>query len=757
MSFRVSGSEEFNGRPVDFEELRTYATRYVKLHSAPKELIDSVDPVTYEVVRHRLWSITGEMGEALKRMSGSVVVTDANDFNFAITDEVGQSVQIGPYNLQLAASVDLAITWSLRHRSENPGIREGDMFICNDPWVGGGLHQNDVCLFAPIFWDGKLFAWSAATAHQVDLGGVAPGSWTPRSQDVFWESLPIPPLKIVQDSKILRDVEDAYTRRSRVPKLVALDLRAMVGGNRIASDRMHELIRRYGDGTVKAVIERIMLDAEKRLRRKLAALPDGTWKATTYQEQAFEGDRGLYKIAVAMTKKGESLTFDFRGTDKQAGMINCTFSGMRAGILSPLLTIMCGDIPWAPGGLMRCFEIVSEEGTLNNASFPAGICKASVSSAWATEDAVTECLSKMLDTGTDQRKSGIAVSCGTWLLSVLAGTNQYDTDFVTMLMEPMASGRGARFNRDGVDTGGSAAIPMGRAPDAEMTEFMFPVLLLWRREESDSGGPGVFRGGLTSSVCLVPHRTSGPLQLVCSGSGRAVPMNVGLAGGYPGNTEVALAVRQSDVKKRIAAGDIPSRLTEISGVGEYLQDETETALAPEDAYYMCWQSGGGYGDPILRPSGLIEQDVGEFKVTVEAAKTVYGVIVDPITRQVDREATQLRRNQIREQRRSRSIPAPLQARAAGEQLESAGAGSDFNLLAKEHQGELHLACSHCGHIICRKDEDFLSHLRVFEGSPSEAGPQVWPEPSTYIDARVVFRQYYCPGCYVALLTQVVPA
>src|SRR5918911_473204 len=222
------------------------------------------------------------MGEALKRMSGSIVVTDCNDFDFALTDELGQEVQIGLYNTELAASMDLAIFWTLQNRSANPGIDEGDMFLCNDPWVGGGIHQNDVSLFAPFFWDGKLFAWSSAVAHQVDIGGVAPGSWTPRSQDVFWESLPTPPVKIVRNFELQRDVEDVYLRRSRTPQIVGLDLRAKVGANSIAQNRLRVLIERYGPDLVKAVMKRVMDDAERRLRDKLRRLPDGTWKATSY-------------------------------------------------------------------------------------------------------------------------------------------------------------------------------------------------------------------------------------------------------------------------------------------------------------------------------------------------------------------------------------------------------------------------------------------------------------------------------------------
>ena len=101
----------------------------------------------------------------------------------------------------LVGAVDLAIYWTLRHRAANPGIAEGDMFLCNDPWVGGGLHQNDVIVYQPVFHDGELFAWTSAIAHQPDLGGVGLGSFSPAAQDVFSESLPTPPVKIVRDGR----------------------------------------------------------------------------------------------------------------------------------------------------------------------------------------------------------------------------------------------------------------------------------------------------------------------------------------------------------------------------------------------------------------------------------------------------------------------------------------------------------------------------------------------------------------------------
>lgn len=653
----VPGSEIFASRIRTKEQLQASLPETLLMHQATAEDIDAMDALSYEVIRHRLWAITDLMGQALKQMSGSLVVTDCNDFNVAIADEYGEIVQVGPYNTELAASTDLAIKWILENRSENPGIREGDMFLCNDPWVGGGLHQNDVALLAPLFHDGQLFAWTAAVAHQVDLGGVSPGSWTPRAQDIFWESLPTPPVKIVEDYVLRRDVEDLYVRRSRVPHLVALDLRAKIGSNNVGHKRIRELIAKYGAGMVKAAMAKQLDDAEQRLRAKLEKVDDGTWSAISYQDQSMLGDRGLHPIVCTLTKTGTELLFDFTGTGPQSGMINCTFSGMYGGVLSAVLPVLCGDIPWATGGIRRCITLKTEEGTLNNATFPTAVGKGSVASAWATTNAVVECLSKMLDTSVDLKHQVQSVCSGSWDLCVMAGLDQRSQPFATMLTDSMGGGFGAGIDHDGVDTGGLMLIPMGKMPDVEMNEFMLPMLYLWRREETDTGGPGRYRGGVTGSLCFVPHDTQVPLMQIISGAGKAVSQNVGMAGGYPGNTQLDIAVRESNVRELFARGVIPSTLEEIDGDSQTLACEAEAMLAPNDVHFMCWQSGGGYGDPLLREPERVAHDVAELRVSPHSARAIYGVALTEPDHQLDVPGTERLRAQMKQTRRDRSRAA----------------------------------------------------------------------------------------------------
>lgn len=765
MFIPVPGSEFFDYPVNPPEVIRQKISPKLKLHTVSEELLRKVDPVTYEVVRHRIWAISDEMGETMKRMTGSIVVAECNDFNIGIMDEIGEIVQVGLYNTEVSAAMDMLPKWMLENRSENPGIDEGDMFFSNDPWIGGGLHQSDVTVSAPLFWEGELFCWSQASCHEVDVGGTIPGGLAIFGDSVFYEAQPQPPLKIVRKGEFQQDVEDVYLRRSRIPMLNALDLRAQIGANNIAHERFRALIKKYGAGTVKAVMRLMMDEAEQKLRAKLKSLPDGTWTSFIYQEQAKLGDRGIYKIALIMTKKGDHLTFDFRGTDPQVEMIrNCTYAGLRGGLLGGVLPSLCGDIPWAPGGIFRCFDIVSEKGTLNNCLFPAGISRAPIDSAWVTGLVAIECISKMLNTTAELRKNVWAGCIGTWATMLVAGLDQRASPpmpFLFANLDPMAGGLGARTDKDGVDTGGLHLIPMGLIPDVEMQEYTYPILYLWRREEADSGGPGKYRGGLSPSDCIICYGNEIPTQLVSCGSGKAISMNIGLSGGYPGHTALDKLLCETNVRELLKKGVIPSSLEEIqSKKVEILQPMAMSYLGPKDVYYFNWQGGAGYMDPLLRDPTLVLTDLRERKVSIETARTIYGVVVNPGTLEINENETKQTRSKIIEERKRKAKKPDLPNQSSNHRIEVKTEARlqdvDENVKITEENGKRVLKCVHCGYTIADADQNYPDHLLFYEGHVSEAGPQIYPHPEHYVDAKVVFRQYYCPGCYIAFITQVVP-
>src|SRR5262249_21140225 len=123
-----------------------------------------VDPVTFEVIRHNLWHTNEEHGETIVKVSGSPIAAFGQDFNTCIMDARGDYVFFGPYLQFHAGMLDLSVKWILEHRSANPGIRDGDMWLHNDPWVGT-THQSDAATLCPVFVDGRLFCWVGNTLH----------------------------------------------------------------------------------------------------------------------------------------------------------------------------------------------------------------------------------------------------------------------------------------------------------------------------------------------------------------------------------------------------------------------------------------------------------------------------------------------------------------------------------------------------------------------------------------------------------------
>jgi N-methylhydantoinase B len=422
---------------------------------------------------------------------------------------------------------------------------------------------------------------------------------------------------------------------------------------------------------------------------------------------------------------------------------------MRGGVMLALLPILAGDIPWSAGGLMRCFDLVTEEGTLNNATFPAAVSRGPIGPAWLTGSLVAECLAQMLDRDLELGRNVQATCCGTWDTAVIAGLDErgeQPVPFLSIIMEPMAGGYGARPHADGIDTGGLFCIPMGRVPDVEMTEFLYPVLTLWRREVPDSGGPGRHRGGLGASIAITPHGTSVPMGLVLASAGKAVAQNAGLCGGHPGNSGLDVVARRSRVAELLASGHMPAELDEVSDELEPGQNYASSYLAPGEVFQMTWQGGGGYGDPLGRDPEAVAHDLRERKVTEGAAVGVYGVVVTDGA--VDTAATAVERDRLRSARKARSRPLG-ESRGS---VDVSGARRIDDNLVELSGGEV--ACGHCGQGLGEVER---LGVALYEGPPTDAGPQILADAADYVDAPVVFRQYCCPSCWTAIYSAVVPA
>lgn len=358
-----------------------------------------LDPVTFEVIRHRLFGVVEEQGLTIMKVSGSPVATFAHDFSTTLLSAEGEIVYFGPWNQPQVGHIDRNVKWVLEHRAENPGIRDGHMFLGNDPWIGAN-HQSDVIVVCPVFWEDTLLCWVASAMHTVDVGGSTPGGFCPDAESVYDEPLPTPPVAYVEDGRIRADAEDAFLRRSRLPDLLRLDLRALIASNNVAKQRMTELVGRYGVGSIVGAMTKIVDDSERAFQARLEKLPDGEWSHHLYVDIAGPGDRGLYPVCLRLRKQGDQLLFDNVGTHPQAGALNTTAGGWRSSILSAVNSLMCFDLMYAMGGPMRRMRFDAVPGTIVSASYPGSVSNSSVGVLLGI-GLGTVCVSKMLASSAD--------------------------------------------------------------------------------------------------------------------------------------------------------------------------------------------------------------------------------------------------------------------------------------------------------------------------------------------------------------------
>jgi len=198
----------------------------------------SLDPITFEVIRHRLWQITNEMGAALIHVSGSPVVTQVNDIMTGIFLPGGEPVSFGPYVVLHFGCNPFAIGAIIDQCGADPGINPDDMFIVNDPWYGAA-HQNDVVIAAPLHQQEKLVGWTACMAHQLDVGAMTPGGFTAGAREVYQEGIRFPPVKLVEGGKLRKDIFNIFLNNVRVRE-VALDLKGQIAANNVAKKRIYQ-------------------------------------------------------------------------------------------------------------------------------------------------------------------------------------------------------------------------------------------------------------------------------------------------------------------------------------------------------------------------------------------------------------------------------------------------------------------------------------------------------------------------------------
>lgn len=739
-------NHKWDGSELPYRPAADYRVdRYVATNS---DASDRVDPITFEVLRHALWNVNEEHSLAIITVSPSPIAAIVHDLNCAILTEDAEYVYFAPYLQHLNAAADSAIKWTCEHRAPAMGIHDGDVFLNNDPWIGSN-HQQDVCMFSPVMVDGKVFAWVTNSLHHFDLGGTTPGSFCPDATSVFVEPNPCPPIKIVERGVVRPDVEHQFARRSRMPHMVALDLRSQLAGINVARSRVLGLIEDYGAETVKAVMRKIIADGERAFVDKLRQIPDGTWSELVYQESAHVGDRGVHPVQLNVTKTGDELVFSNAGTGEAIGALNTSFVGWKGAITAGIIPLLTYDQHFAIGGGLRHVRFDPTPGTITCANWPSPTSSGPATAIHLTMKQSTQALNRMLLTAPALEQEVLCWgSVSQWPLVSVEGKTRGGEYFGSSLLEPMIGGTGARRQRDGIDSGGHTWDPKSSGANAEENELFYPMLYLSREELTDSGGAGQYRGGNTVVARFIPHGNDGINHSLTS-SAQESCATTGVAGANPAAPNRIRLARATNVQQMMKDGVIPTTFDEAGGEVELIPTKARNFFqTPDDIYELVYTGGTGLGDPLDRDPAAVAEDVSETSTSAEAAFEYYGVVLTnagPFDWQVDATATE----QERQTRRAARLGLPVfnGSEPAGGEIDPGRAFTRLLLnLAVAENGSGHACfCTACRHVVCDAAENYKSYSR-FEEVPLPTVNPYFIEPLTFLDTGFVLRRYFCPSC-----------
>lgn len=604
-----------------------------------------MDPITYSIIRHRLFRVVEEAVITLKHVSGTAITNEGHDLMVSLYRADGSLLMGGVGFLHHLTSAAEACKAVIR-RFEGQ-IEEGDVFMLNDPYTAA-LHTSDVYMLAPIHHEGKLVAWSACFVHVSDIGAMNPGGFAPDAADIYSEGFSSPGLKLISRGELRQDIWDTFLNMVRSPEMVALDLRSLIACNNVAGQRMLALIDKYGADAVDHVGRTLIEQSEQLLRQRLRELPDGQWQSRQYIDVKGE----TAKVLLTMTKKDDTLTFDFTGSSPQSAYsVNCTKWAALGGLFAPLFPLLCYDITWNQGAV-EPIKMIAPEGSIVNCNRPAPVSVATVGAIQSVNNAACSAIGKMLAASEKYKDEATAVWHANHFAVFMFGHTREGRLAIDTLTETFAGAGGAKTYGDGVDIGGEMPNPISRMANVETVEGAFPIRYLFRRRMNDSGGVGRYRGGLGGEIAIVPHGSpDGGINFVLSGKGSKFPMSDGLAGGGSGasNDYVLFRGPKEGVSTRLE-----SDAASLSGDPQPISWGV-FPLGVNDAFYLRWNGGGGVGDPLLRPVAEVATDVVTRTISQEAAEVLYGVVFKD--GQADEAATQARREQLKAERLNTGVPA----------------------------------------------------------------------------------------------------
>ncbi|ABE36926.1 hydantoinase B/oxoprolinase family protein [Paraburkholderia xenovorans LB400] len=557
-----------------------------------------VDPITVEIIRHALTAIPAQIDSNIVRTAYSPLIYEYKDYAVGIVDHEGNllSQSQGALPIFVANALGVAVRDGLSIYGAT-GFRDGDLVFSNHSGTLG-QHLNNVVMYAPIFvgeHKSHLFGFMAVISHWMDVGGLVPGSISPFATEIFQEGVQYRSLKLAESGVRNPGVYKTIECNTRFPREVLGDMEAQAAGCVRGAELVAKVIEKYGLRTSREAIDEIWEKSEQASRAAIRAIPDGVYSADSFLD-----DDGLdletpIAIGVDVHVSGDTLTVDFSRThDEVRGAIN---SGREGGALAAARIAFKYLIePHEPAneGAFRPLKVVIPDGKFISAS--ANAAMGSYSGPLPTVvDTILKALAPV------SRGKVTAGHHGTFGAHIFTGRRP-ETGERYQHIDTAVGGWGATSTKDGV--GPYKSLCHGDTLDVpvEVQEALYPLMLEEVSFRVDSGGAGKTRGGV--GVKKRYRVLSGCVVTVMQDRKRCPPWGVG--GGLPGAYPTTLHERDGSV-------------SEIR--------KAELTLVPGDMMETRSGGGGGCGNPFERSPELVSRDVQDGFVSVQVARTIYGVVL----------------------------------------------------------------------------------------------------------------------------------
>jgi N-methylhydantoinase B/oxoprolinase/acetone carboxylase alpha subunit len=621
--------------------------------------VASLAPGDYEVGFQRTNDILDEALEVFQRASRSSMGI-AGDVMIALFSAAGDLVNAAAGTYLHAIIQPIIIKYILEHYAENPGIRDGDIWFANDA-LYGGIHNPDQVIVLPIFHDGKLIAWAGAANHTTETGAVEPGGMPVTATGRFHEGLNLPPVKIGENHRLRDDWIEVFNAFGiRAPQMITTDLKARATAADRVRTRVLEVVEREGADFLVGVLRRMLQVAEEGARRRISSWLDGKYRCVNFAD-ALGTEHGLVRTAsLTLIKEGDEVTFDFTGTSPEnLSPYQAHVQAVVGHIANYVYSYVFYDLPISSATFAPLRFVIPKGTILNPDDKAATSC--SVMVCTGVMSACANVFAKMMFASQEHdRVAASASNAGNAI--VIAGLTQWGLPFADMVAYSInTEGMGGRPESSGMNAFGFPWCPFGRAPDVELMENEFPLLIPFSQHWKDSCGAGKHRGGVGTVQLWVAHQAPQVLLMAIADNSKLQTPQP-LFGGYAPCTVPGIGIRGPRLIERMQAGDgleldlsallAPGALdghTEIEFMGRSIRPYDQG-----DIMTFAFSAGGaGYGDPLEADPEQIAVDYRDGLISEWSMREIYRVVYDEQNHEVLQDETEKARGAERARRRER--------------------------------------------------------------------------------------------------------